>query len=466
MALGIASTILIFILLSLLLTGEVECFTPLITARTKIRNKVEVFSSITNDPVSPPKEEKLSKEATELLHVLEHRKEGYDIFIAQTAPSVRVCFSEEFGYAPGAFPPGLLVGALKKLGFDMVLDMNTSADMTICEEATELLHRIQTRLNENDSDNNDDEQHRMPLFSSCCPGWLNFVEKFEPELAKDISTCKSPQQMYGSVIKEYSQELLQHPADKVYVCGIMPCVLKKGEADRPVFVRQEDDIKEIDNVITTRDLGVLLRRQGIYNPQVELKEANFDSPFAHIDQGAGTGAGQIFGATGGVTEAAVRTIYEWVTGEPLPGIEFHAVRGLEGIKEATVPLYSKNTKKGLQFDLKVVVANGLKEAKTLVQKIKNGEVQYDFVEVMSCPGGCIGGGGQPRGIQKDVIPQRLDVIYQLDRSLPRRRSHENPTLQALYDQYLGEYGSDKAHKILHVEPVYGEIHAEKYKNKK
>ena len=346
------------------------------------------------------------------------------------------------------------MGALQKLGFDLVLDMNTSADMTICEEATELLHRIQTRLNQSEKDPNGHQPH-MPLFSSCCPGWLNFVEKFEPDLAKDISTCKSPQQIYGSIVKEYSQDFLQVPDEKVYVCGIMPCVLKKGEADRPVFVRQ-DGIQEIDNVITTRDLGDLLRHQGIHNPQAELTEANFESPFAYIEQGAvGTGAGQIFGATGGVTEAAVRTLYEWITDEPLPGVEFHAVRGLEGIKEATVPLYSNTTKKGLHMDLKVVVANGLKEAKTLVQKIKAGEVQYDFVEVMSCPGGCIGGGGQPRGIQKDVIPQRLDVIYQLDRSLPRRRSHENPIVQALYDQYLGEHGSDKAHKLLHVEPVYG-----------
>ena len=336
----------------------------------------------------------------------------------------------------------------------MVLDMNTSADMTICEEATELLHRIQARLHKKNTSGQKSPQH-MPLFSSCCPGWLNYVEKFEPELAKDISTCKSPQQMYGSMIKGYSQELWQHLSNRVYVCGIMPCVLKKGEADRPVFVCSEDGIKEIDNVITTRDLGVLLRQQGIHNPEEQLNEANFDSPFAYMEHdGMGTGAGQIFGATGGVTEAAVRTVYEWLTGEPLPGIEFHAVRGLDGIKEANVPLYSNTTKKGLHIDLKVVVANGLKEAKVLVQKIKTGQVRYDFVEVMSCPGGCIGGGGQPRGVQGDVLPKRLEVIYQLDRSLPRRRAHENPIVQTFYEQYLGEYGSDRARKLLHVEPVY------------
>lgn len=253
--------------------------------------------------------------------------------------------------------------------------------------------------------------------------------------------------MYGSFVKEYSEATLGQPAENVYLCSIMPCVRKRGESDRLAF--EKDGIRQVDNVITTKDLGLMLRKRGI-NP-FELEPSEFDSPFQN--DGEGSGAAQLFGATGGVMEAAVRTVYELVTGRPLPNLELDAVRGLEGIKEATIPLYLEDGT-GLPIDLRVAVCSGLGNAKKLIKRMKDGEVNYDFVEVMACPGGCINGGGQPRGDQA-VVKKRLEVTYDIDRSLPRRKSHENPIVDEMYKRFVGEHGGHKAHELFHVEPVYG-----------
>lgn len=333
---------------------------------------------------------------------------------------------------------GKLVAALRRLGFDLVLDVNTAADLTICEEGTELLYRLQSG-----------EEYDKPLFTSCCPGWMTLVEKSMPDVAPSISTCKSPHMMYGALLKEFRQELLG--VDQVYLTSVMPCVKKRGESDRPCFVRK-DGVRDVDNVITTRDIAQLLRKYDI--DPTKLEPEAFDSPF-QTSNGAGTGAGQLFGATGGVMEAAVRSVYELVVGKELPRLEVHAVRGLEGVKEAVLPLYDPATSPEGGKDLRVAVVSGLGNAKQLVKKLQQGEVQYDFVEVMACPGGCINGGGQPKG---GDVQARMDTIYELDRKLPRRKSHENPIVRQLYEQFMdGEYGGHKAHELLHVKPVYGGV---------
>jgi len=348
--------------------------------------------------------------------------------------SSRISISEEFGLEPGEISPEQLVAALKELGFDLVLDTNTAADLTILEEGTELLHRLR------------DKDSALPLMTSCCPGWLTYVEKSDPDLAPYISTCKSPHMMYGAFIKEYSDELLGQPSDAVYFASVMPCVRKRGESDRPVFVH--DGIRDIDNVITTKDLGMLLRLKGI-DPS-KLEAVPFDSPFQ--TDGTGSGAGQLFGVTGGVSEAAVRTVYELASGKTLPRLDFNEVRGLEGVQEAVIPLDDSDGT--LPSELKIAVCSGLGNAKKLVKQIKSGEANFDFVEVMACPGGCINGGGQPKG-EADSIEKRLKTIYAADRSLPVRKSHENPTVRAIYERLIGEMGGEKAHELFHVKPVYG-----------
>lgn len=371
----------------------------------------------------------------------------------------RVAISEEFGLEPGKYDPGQLVAALKKLGFDLVLDTNTAADITICEEGTELLHRLRARKASGRSQQQfglpggDPGPEPLPLFTSCCPGWMNYVEKSAPELAPYISSCKSPHMMYGALVKNYCQDWFGEKPGNVYFTSVMPCVRKRSESDHECFAHTEGGVRlrDVDNVITTRDLGQLLRMKGI-DPG-ELEPIHFASPLSSNKNGAGSGAGQLFGATGGVMEAAVRSVYELVTGKPLPRLELNEVRGLEGVKEATI-LFEGGEFSGVPVNLKVAVCNGLGNAKQLVKKMKDGEVSYDFVEVMACLGGCIGGGGQPKGAE-DAIEKRLDSIYNLDRSQTVRRAHENPTVQAIYDEkYLGGFGSEKAHELLHVEPVY------------
>lgn len=299
----------------------------------------------------------------------------------------RVAISEEFGLEPGAVEPGQLVAALKLLGFDLVLDTNTAADITICEEGTELLQRLRARKERETFGEEDPGPNPLPLFTSCCPGWLAYIQKSAPELEPYISSCKSPHMMYGALVKNYCQELLgQENANNVYFTSVMPCVRKRGESDQECFIHK-GGVREIDNVVTTKDVGQLLRMKNI-NP-AELQPMPFDSPF-QIDDGEGSGAGQLFGATGGVMEAAVRTLYELVTGKPLPKLELNEVRGLDGVKETTIAL-GETIDEDLPDTLRVAVCNGLGNAKQLIKKMKDGEVEYDFVEVMACPGGCIGG---------------------------------------------------------------------------
>jgi iron-only hydrogenase group A len=357
-----------------------------------------------------------------------------------------------FGLEPGAFSQGKLVAALKELGFDLVLDTNTGADITICEEAAELLARLRAKGSQGPSEFGT-PGGSLPMFTSCCPGWLAYIEKSAPELSGYISSCKSPHMIYGALIKEYSRDLLGVTPDHVYLTSIMPCVRKRGESDQECF-RRSDGVREVDNVVTTKDIGQMFLNKGI-DPG-NLEPIPFDSPF-QLDSGDGSGAGQLFGSTGGVMEAALRSVYELVTGKPLEPLKMDELRGLDGVKEAVVTLdEGEFCENGKPFRIKVAVCNGLGNAKQLIQKMKAGEASYDFVEVMACPGGCIGGGGQPKCADKDVIRKRMQAIYNLDQAQSVRRSHENPNVKAWYtDKYLGsEAGSETSHKLLHVEPVY------------
>jgi len=414
---------------------------------TRLHSTVEI------KPAAKPKPDKVTKEAQELLDAFatEGKEGGPKLVVAQVAPSVRVGIAEEFGLEPNGIAPGQLVAALKKLGFKLVLDTNTAADLTILEEGTELLERISKKLEGLEPEVPFGEakpgSKPMPLFTSCCPGWMNLVEKSNPELSPYISSCKSPHMMFGALMKKYSQELLGLPAEDVYFCSAMPCVRKRGESDAEVFAL--NGIREIDNVVTTKDLGVLFRQKGI-NP-AELEPVDWDSPFL-TEGGEGSGAGQLFGATGGVMEAAVRTVYEVFTGDKLPRMELDEVRGLEGVKEATLQLPKPDGSGDLP--LRIAVVNGLGNAKKLAKEMEAGEAMYDFVEVMACPNGCINGGGQPKG----DVEKRLEYVYDLDRTLPIRLSHENAVVNKLYDEYLDGAGSHTAHELLHVEPVYGRLH--------
>lgn len=403
---------------------------------------------------------KLTPEAQELEDILQKKGKGGKLIVAQTAPSVRVAVSELFQEPPGAFSPSVLVASLKALGFDVVLDTNTAADLTICEEGTELLHRIldreERRKSAEDPSFNEaiHTNEPLPLFTSCCPGWMNYLQKSNPELIPFISSCKSPHLMYGAMVKNFSEDLFGRDAKDIYLTSVMPCVLKKGETEHESFIHS--GVHDVDNVITTKDLGDLLHLHEI--DPTTLAPLPYDSPFQvekDSPDGKGSGAGQLFGVTGGVMEASVRTVYEILTGSELPRLDLKEVRGLEGIKEAKIPLFNDKTGKGLHTELRVAVANGLGNAKKLIKAMKDGEAKYDFVEVMACNGGCIGGGGQPRSADKDVLGKRMEVIYKLDKALPIRRSHENPTVKVFYDRFLDSYGSEKAHRVLHVDPIYG-----------
>ncbi len=339
--------------------------------------------------------------------------------VVQTAPAVRVALGEEFGAAPGTIATGKMVAALRRLGFDRVFDTDFSADLTIMEEAHELLHR----LNSGGS---------LPMITSCSPGWIKFIEHHYPDMLDHLSTCKSPQQMFGALVKTYYAEKAGiDPADIVSV-SIMPCTAKKYEAARPEM--DSSGYQDVDFVLTTRELARMLRAAGVDWSRIESEE--YDAPL-----GISTGAGLIFGATGGVMEAALRTAYETVTECELSSLDFTAVRGLEGIKEAEVDL--NGTK------LKVAVAHTLSNARRVMDAIAAGEVDYHFIEVMACPGGCIGGGGQPLPVDNEVRQKRIDAIYQGDRDMPIRKSHENPAVKALYEEFLGQPNGHKSHELLH-----------------
>lgn len=340
--------------------------------------------------------------------------------IVQTAPAIRVALGEEFGYEPGTITTGKMVAALKALGFEKVYDTNFAADLTIMEEAKEFIDRF--TKNEN-----------LPLITSCCPGWINYIEHKYPEYLNLPSSCKSPQQMFGAIAKSYLAHKLDIDTKNLVVASVMPCIAKKQEANRDEM--KHDGIQDVDIVITTRELAKMIKEAGI--DFKNLKDEEFDNPL-----GEASGAGAIFGSTGGVMEAALRTAYEWVSGEELENVEFHAIRGLEGIKEATLMLQGK--------EIKVAVVSSLGNAGKIMEEIKRGESKYHFIEVMACPGGCIDGGGQPFiKADREILKKRMNAIYTVDSNKKLRKSHKNPMIKALYDDFLGEPNSHIAHELLH-----------------
>ena len=339
--------------------------------------------------------------------------------IVQTAPAVRVAIGEEFGMPAGALVTDKLVAALRRMGFDKVFDTDFTADLTIMEEGFELLNRIQNG-------------GTLPLLTSCSPGWINFIEHFYPQLLPHVSSCKSPQQMFGALAKTYYAEKIGADPKNIYVVSVMPCTAKKYESDRAEMT--SSGFKDVDAVLTTREAATMMKQIGINLP--DLPDEEYDAPL-----GISTGAAVIFGATGGVMEAALRTVYEVLTKTPLEDIEIKAVRGLEGVKEAEIDI------NGLK--VRAAVANGLANARMLMKKIASGEAQYHFVEIMACPGGCIGGGGQPVPTSAEIRKKRAEAIYRADRGITIRKSHENPAVQQLYKEFLGEPNSHKAHELLH-----------------
>ena len=344
--------------------------------------------------------------------------------IVQTAPAVRVALGEEFGMPIGTNVVGKMVTALKRLGFDKVFDTNTGADLTIMEEANEFIERF----TKNDN---------LPMITSCSPGWVKYIEMNYPELLPHLSSCKSPHEMFGAILKTYYANREGLDPEKIYVVSVMPCIAKKFERQRPEMM--EDNLYDVDNVITTRELARMIKQANIEFEKLE--DSNFDSPM-----GEASGAGAIFGTTGGVMEAALRTAQDTLTGKDLPKIDFEQVRGGDGIKRATINIAGK--------DINVVAASGLANAKTILEEIKSGKANYQFVEIMACPGGCIMGGGQPIKSSKvraevDVRKLRADALYSIDERSIVRKSHENPVMKKLYKDFLEKPGSEIAEKLLH-----------------
>ena len=346
------------------------------------------------------------------------------VVIAQIAPAVRTAWGEQIGLSDEESTIGKLVCALKKIGIDYVFDTDYSADLTIMEEGSEFLERLAHR-----------DDYQWPMFTSCCPGWVRFVKTRYPDMTDNLSTAKSPQQMFGAIAKTYVAHRLGVDPDKVFSVSVMPCVAKKYE--RTVSqVNYKDRGYDVDLVLTTRELDRFIRSDSI-KPE-DLTDMPFDDIF-----GEGSGAGVIFGTTGGVMEAALRSAYYLATGENPKADAFKDVRGMKGWKEETFDI--KGTK------LKVAVASGLANAKALMEAVRRGDVQYDFVEIMACPGGCVGGGGQPFKDGFELAGERGEQLYQLDRESSIRFSHENSAVQLTYEEYLGSPMSDKAHHILHTD---------------
>ncbi len=348
------------------------------------------------------------------------------VVIVQTAPAVRAALGEEFGIPAGSSVTGKMVAALRALGFDKVFDTDFAADLTIMEEGSELLDRLNRFLT-------GDPDVCLPILTSCCPAWVNFFEHQFPDLLNIPSTARSPQQMFGSIAKNYWAEKMGIPREKLVVVSIMPCLAKKYECARPEFSDNGDP--DVNYSLSTRELAKLVKRANInFN---YLEDEDFDNPL-----GESTGAGVIFGATGGVMEAALRTAYEIYTGKSLEKVDFEAVRGLEGIKKATVDLNG--------FQLKIGIAHGLGHARQLLEEIRQGGSEYHAIEIMACPGGCIGGGGQPQHHgNTEVLKARTQALYNEDSGKALRKSHENPYIVSLYEEFLGKPMSEKAHHLLH-----------------
>lgn len=353
--------------------------------------------------------------------------------VVQTAPAVRVALGEEFGTESGEIVTGKMVTALKSLGFAKVFDTDFAADLTIMEEGHELLHRLK-------------EGGTLPLITSCSPGWVKFLEHNYPQYLDNLSTCKSPQQMMGAVLKTYYAKVAEVDPAKMFVVSVMPCIAKKYEAGRPEM--NSSGYQDVDAVLTTRELAQMIKQAGL--DFMGLPEGEYDHPL-----GEATGAGVIFGVTGGVMEAALRTVVEVVTGQEQEEIEYEAVRGVEGIKEVTLPVG--------ELTVKAAVVHGIANARQLLERMKSGEAEYHFVEVMACPGGCVNGGGQPVRTAKerqlkDYRVVRAQGIYQDDRQSKLRKSHKNEAVQKLYREYLQHPNSEIAHKLLHTHYVPREKH--------
>jgi iron-only hydrogenase group A len=365
-------------------------------------------------------------------------KDLYDeekVVVVQTAPAIRIGIGEAMGMEEGALVTGQMVAALRKLGFDSVFDTQFTADLTIMEEGHELIKRLTTN-------------GRLPMVTSCSPGWIKFIEHFYPKSLDHLSTCKSPQQMFGAVAKTYYAEKMGIDPRRLVVVSIMPCTAKKFECKRPEMksayhwwkdkmnLSERESFFDVDYVLTTRELARMFKLTGV--DFKNLPEEDFDHPL-----GISTGAGAIFAATGGVMEAAVRTAYEVVAGKPLPDLNLKVVRGFEGIKEAELDI--NGTK------LKVAVAHTLKNARYLLDQIEEGKSPYAFIEVMTCPGGCLGGGGQPIPTTWEIRQKRADSIYREDSLKPVRKSHDNPAIKELYNEFLKEPLGHVSHELLHTE---------------
>jgi NADP-reducing hydrogenase subunit HndD len=357
--------------------------------------------------------------------------------VVQTAPAIRAALGECFGYEPGTLVTGKMVSALRRMGFQGVFDTNFAADLTILEEGTELLTRLKKALV-------DKGEVALPMFTSCSPGWIKYMEYFYPDMLDNLSTCKSPQQMFGAVAKTYYAEKLGKKPEDIHVVSIMPCTAKKFECERPEM--NDSGVQDVDVVLTTRELGRMITQAGI--DFKSLPDEEMDSPL-----GLSSGAADIFANTGGVMEAALRTAWEIVTGKELPFENLHVqpVAGLEGVKEAAVVI--EDTVPEWAFlkgaTLKVAVAHGLGNARKVIERVRSGEAEYHFIEVMTCPGGCIGGGGQPRKTTNAVREARIAAIYKEDEGKALRKSHENPDIQKLYEEFLGAPLGEKSHHLLH-----------------
>ncbi len=344
--------------------------------------------------------------------------------VVQTAPAVRAALAEAFGYPIGTNAQGKMAAALRRLGFDKVFDTNFGADLTIMEEANEFVERVQNG-------------GKLPMITSCSPGWVKFCELYYPDFIENLSTCKSPQQMQGAITKSYFAEKNGIDPKNIVSVSVMPCTAKKFEIGRENQGR--DGLPDMDYTMTTRELARMIKRAGIRYE--DLPEEDFDHPL-----GEGTGAAVIFGATGGVMEAALRTAVETLTGETLPRPDFKEVRGIEGIKEATYEVAG--------LTVNIAVASGLANARKVLDMVRSGEKNYHFIEIMACPGGCVNGGGQPQvpaSVRNftDIRAERAKVLYSLDEANTIRKSHENSEIIELYKEYLGKPGSHKAHELLH-----------------
>ncbi|MBN2544196.1 MAG: iron hydrogenase small subunit [Spirochaetes bacterium] len=359
--------------------------------------------------------------------------------VVQTAPAIRAALGECFGNPPGTLVTGKMTTALRLLGFDSIFDTNFAADLTIMEEGTELLTRLKKAIV-------DKKNVALPMFTSCSPAWIKFAEHFYPDMLDNISTCKSPQQMFGAVAKTYFAKKINKDPKDIVVVSVMPCTAKKYEAQRPEM--NDSGEKDVDYVLTTRELAKMIKQAGIdFNI---LSDSEMDSPL-----GLSSGAADIFANTGGVMEAAVRTAYEIVTGKPLPlnNLHIEPIAGLQGVKKASLKIEETLSEwsflKGVE--LKVAVAHGLGNARKILDAIKENKENFHFVEIMSCPGGCIGGGGQPRFTTDDVRLKRIQAIYKEDEGKKLRKSHENPDIIKLYEEFLGKPLGEKSHHLLHTE---------------